>query len=188
METGFYGFPGGAVPPSPAGGGAGAMTRIAQQVLTASAASVTLPGIPGSYTDLRITGAARSDNAAGYPQLQLQLNGDTGSNYLWRKTDNASGTQGLGAAFANLGNVIGTLGGNTAGVTTFDISIPNYAGTVLQKGGQSHLTAADPTNTNIYDTTVGFLWKNTGAVSSITFFCNVGNFVAGSTFTIWGIS
>lgn len=175
-------------PTGPTGtAGSGAMVQLAQWTAATATASNTFATIPGTYTDLVLTGTIRSDSSAGYPHLLMRFNGDSGNNYWWRKEENASGTQGLGVAQIDLGNNPGTFNSNTGGVTAFELLIPRYANTSFHKGGVCHLEALDTTNNNIYDTETSFGWKNTAAITDITVTNTAGNFLAGSQITLWGI-
>jgi hypothetical protein len=64
------------------GGGSGAMTQLAETIVTGSvAADITFSSISGSYRHLLLTLVGRGDTAATSVSILVQLNADTGSNY-----------------------------------------------------------------------------------------------------------
>jgi hypothetical protein len=151
---------------------------IATTTLGSAASSVTFSSIPGTYTDLIVV--MNYANSTGLADVYFQFNGDTGSNY--------SRTQLFGtgsAAGSNRGtnetafNGVGYVG------TTWSQSIShimNYSNTTTNK---TILVRNDGTS-NLVMANVG-LWRNTSAITSILIGYSTNNFIAGSTFTLYGI-
>lgn len=156
--------------------------------LNASAASVVFNNIPQSgYTDLKIVASARSTDSAFVGRtLELTFNGSTSSRSSRRLL-------GSGSA-ASSGNFASNMyGGNvptsTATSNTFgnnEIYIPNYA------GSSNKSYSADGTMENnateSYMSLWAGLWSNTAAITSISLFCDAGDFVANSTFSLYGLA
>lgn len=177
------------------GGGGGAVSKIASQTLSGPEAAVTFSAIPDTFANLHITFQARSDDAATEGDfMEMQFNGDVDANYdytLTRTTNtavssipeiaqNAIGVSNIAAAAATAGS---------AGLG--DISIPDYTGTVFQKQANvsgGYCDAQNAGNDTQVLAGVG-QWRNTEAITSITFILSSGaNFIAGSTFSLYGLS
>lgn len=153
--------------------------------LTTSSASVTFSSIPATYTDLVVVVNAGAVTN-GVPGLQMQFNGDTGSNY--------SGTrvQGNGSSVGNTRNS-GTqieCGNYDAGFPSFSnggltwvCNIQNYSSTTAYKTAIARY--------NSYIEVVGMIgmWRSTSAITSVTIKTpGNGDFASGSTFTLYGIA
>ena len=160
--------------------------------LTQSAASVTFDNLPTSgYTDLKIVASIRGDIAASdYINNRVTFNGST-SGYT-SKLLYGLGT-GSGASANNaVTNAIdyssyGT--GTTATANTFgntEIYIPNYRSSNNKSVSVDAVTENNATAA-IAAMTAG-LWSNTAAITSITITPSSGNFVANSTFSLYGIA
>jgi hypothetical protein len=156
---------------------------IATTTLSSSAATITFSSISGSYTDLVFVSTAKL--VSGTAGMQLQFNGDTGSNYsntfLWA-TGSSSGSVGNSNATS-----INFHYGAFLDSTNFAVQIGqimNYSNTTTYKTVINRDGSA-PTGT---DAIVG-MWRNTSAITQIV--VKVGNanvFATGSTFTLYGIA
>jgi hypothetical protein len=62
------------------GGGGGGFTVLYDEILTATASSVSITSISGAYTDLRLIVEARM-NTGAVQAYSIRFNGDTGANY-----------------------------------------------------------------------------------------------------------
>jgi hypothetical protein len=154
--------------------------------LNASAASVTFSNIPQTgYTDLKLVMSARSDAASVTGYVTAGFNGSTSNFSIRGLYGTGSGT----GSFTTPSNFVGELVGNSATASTFsnlEMYIPNYAGSnnksySVDSVGENNATTAQATLT-------AGLWSITTAVSSITFTPNSGNFVSGSTFSLYGVA
>jgi hypothetical protein len=174
------------------GGGGGAITRIAQQVLGSAASSVTFSSIPGSYTNLILTilGASSSGSYAN-DQITYQANGDTGANYDYCfslcNTGSLTGGGGSGAAgtSGNLCYLPGTGGpSGNAGIST--TKFVGYAQTTFRKQATSTGGWYNPSNA-LWTINTWNQWRSTAAITSLVLALGSGaNFLAGSTFTLYG--
>jgi hypothetical protein len=165
-----------------------AITRLAQQILGSAAGSVTFSSISGAYTTLQLDIVARTDAATGFASINMQFNGDTGTNYEYNFVYASGGTPGAGqadsAACIALPNMPGsTVTANAPGV--FSVRIPAYAGTTFYKGVLASIYYMTTTTEQALLTGGG--WNNTAAITSIVLTPSAGNFVAGSTFTLYGL-
>jgi len=153
---------------------------IATTTLSTATASVTFSSISGSYTDLVVV--IDGTTASSFGQVQMRLNGDTGTNYsttyIW----------GTGAAAVSDRDSNITTGGMNPGFlgTGFGnniFNIQNYSNTTTYKTVLGRSSVAG----NRVAATVS-LWRSTSAINELRFNILGGqNFASGSTFTLYGI-
>ena len=159
---------------------------IATQTLGSAQSSVTFNSFSG-YTDLVLVASARSayttDASDG---LRLRLNSDSGTNYSWTNLGgNVSNAFSGRASSVNIGE-IGSLATSSSSNTAFGVCIANFQNyantttykTIISRSGEARLV-------NYGYTT---LWRSTSAITEIVLSsARASNFVAGSTFTLYGI-
>jgi hypothetical protein len=156
---------------------------IATNTLSSPATTLTFSSIPQTYTDLILVcnlGQVAAANVA------LQFNGDTGANYD-STIGYGLGTTGIASgAYTNLN---GAYGLNGAGqlpnsiIASGWINIFSYSSTAVYKSMLSRYANNDlPEITNFTST-----WRNTAAITSMTVYSYSGNYLAGSSFTLYGI-
>ena len=157
--------------------------------LTANAASVTFDNIPQSgYTDLKVVYSSRMSNSVNVvDDVVLSLNGSTSSFSMRRLFGSGTGraSDNGGANFnwiAQSPNASATA--NTYGNAEF--YIPNYTSNAHKS--ISAESVSENNAANAYAFLGDLLWANTAAVSSITLAGYSSNFVAGSSFAIYGIA
>ena len=156
------------------------MTPIATITLASASATITFSSIPQTYTDLML--ASVWGPTAG-DDLYLQFNGDTGSNYSTTWMSGNGSAVASGRKTSDTGVQPRTSINQPATVTTiYNVDIINYSNTTTYKTtlGKYRYTAG------LAEMDAG-LWRNTAAITSLTFRCNASTFIAGSTFTLYGI-
>jgi hypothetical protein len=169
----------------------GAMTQLYDSTLGASAASFDVTGISAAYNHLRVVLSGRGDAVSNRVGVGLQMNGDTGGNYLEEEMDALNNVVSTGSSISttswNAGFLVAASGSaGRPGVMTIDI--PNYAGTTFQKLGLAYSYAAsDLTNANNESTLSPGGWLSTAAINRIKFIPSAGNFIAGTRLTIYGL-
>ena len=168
-------------------------TKITSYTVPSATHSVTISGIPNTYTDLVIKCALRSDYGFNTHEGQFILNSITSSDYTQTlalgettSTLSAGPTNAVAATWGIL------IAGSASTANTFSNSttyISNYANTSIQKSWTVEAGVGQQAGQQV-NWTVGGFCNTTAAVSSITFYAwqSFINFVAGSTFTIYGIS
>lgn len=154
-------------------------TSIATTTLGSAAANVTFNSFSG-YTDLVLVFNGKCTSTGGW-NLFLQFNGDTGTNYsatsMYGDGSNAASGRGSGNAAVGGYFVDGTNPG------TVIVNIMNYSNSSTNK-----TIIGRGSNTGVgTDARVG-LWRNTAAITSMLIYSNGGNWQAGSTFTLYGIT
>ena len=166
----------------------GGRVKLGTTAPTGASTTINVPSwvntIQGAYT-------ARTNNAAAGGFVNLQFNGDTGNNYAWEivlaNTATVSGQNSAGAT-----NMI-HIGAKTAANDTANYFgsgsfwIPNAQNTSMFKSAHSGFNAVG-SPTNGFAGTMGGTWANTAAITSVTLLPDAGNFVAGSSFTLYGLA
>jgi hypothetical protein len=164
---------------------------IASTTLGSNAASVTFGSggtIPQTYTDLLIVASSRGATTG----IGIRFNGDTGSNYSWRRL-NGNGTLAASDSNTTYGGAYNTFVYTMQSQTSYtastfgstEIYIPNYASSNNKSVSTSSCAENNATQT-IQGATAG-LWSNTAAITSATLVCDGGDFVTGSSFYLYGI-
>jgi hypothetical protein len=176
---------------------AGSYDSISSVTLSAAASTITFSGIPSTYTHLQIRWmAGNSIGTVGNLGLCMKFNSDsTAGNYA------NHAIQGTGSA-VEVGNTpnsgiangtdsrYGIVWGNSATDNIFSvgiIDILDYADTNKNKTIR-HLRGVDANGS--VNGRVGLdsvLWKNTAAINNIVFAVTSYNFVANSSFALYGV-
>jgi hypothetical protein len=154
---------------------------IATTTLGSAASSVTFSSITGSYTDLVLV--CNAGITAGLRNYLVQVNSDTATNYsrTFLSGDGTSATSARGSSLTNIilndyGYLEGTSGSNAIA------HFMNYSNTTTYK------TVLCRSNNAANGTSAGVnLWRSTAAISTILVAASGSTFVAGSTFTLYGI-
>ncbi len=151
---------------------------IATQTLGSAASSLTFSSIPSTYTDLVLVAATA--NSSGLNDGRFRINGDTGSNYsrtyLYGSGSAASSGRGSNETYWYNGGYFGT------GQSVVIVQFMNYSNTTTYK---TALTRSSDAGNNTE--ALSGLWRSTSAINSIEYSMAAGNFIAGSTFSLYGI-
>jgi hypothetical protein len=166
-----------------------AMQPIYTQTASGSAASIVFNNIPQTFTDFKLVISGRGGQAQVYQQTYLRFNGDSGTNY---STTTIQGT-GSGVASYRESNQnrasIGLLNGANATTSTFgnyELYVANYSGANFKSWIVDSITENNATLA--YQGPEAGLWRNTAAITSMEILTFGANFVANSTFTLYGIT
>lgn len=155
--------------------------------LASSAASVTFSAIPQTYTDLVVRWSDRSSDSTNSDYITI--NGVGGTSYSHtRLGSNGSAASSARASNAPLIQSVATLTGSdfTANVfSSHEIYIPNYAGGAYKPASLIGTTENNVSTSYMYAT--AGLASITDAVTSVKIAAQSGNYVAGSTFHLYGI-
>jgi hypothetical protein len=152
-----------------------------QTTVSSATTSVTISGIPATYTDL--VAVIQSTTSSPAPSTSLQFNGDTTSNYshTYLTGDGSSASSSRNSTDRALIAYNGTVGSNP---NTVIVNIMNYANTTTYKTFLSRASNA----TYGTDAVVGMWRKTPEAINSITFLTGTTGFAVGSTFSLYGIA
>lgn len=160
---------------------AGAYDSISSVTLSASASSITFSGIPATYTHLQIRGIMAPSGASS--STNIQFNSDTTTtNYYYHRLQGDGANTNAGAG--NLYRILdGT--GTTTYYQSFVIDILDYANTNKYKTTRA-LAGYDANGSGQINLTSN-LWKNTNAITTITFTLDTPNINTYSSFALYGV-
>lgn len=153
--------------------------------LNASAASVTFANIPQTgYTDLKIVVSGRTDSGTG-TGLDISFNGSTTGFTNRTVQGNGSAASSYGTYNRNAGMInyspdTASTFGNT------EIYIPNY--TSSNNKSYSADGVEENNATTAFMSMIAGLWSNTAAITSVGLSPMFGNFISGSTFSLYGLA
>lgn len=174
-------------------GGGGSYESIASATGTGSAGNIVFNSIPSTYSALQIRAIARdtyNDGSSILLDLQMQFNGDTGSNYTKHLlTGNGSSASASGGA-SRTTMEIAALPSATATSSMMSgmvLDIQDYASTSKYKTVRSFSGMdGNAANTQYVVTLRSSLWMSTSAVTSITLIPATA-FTTSTTFALYGI-
>ena len=153
--------------------------------LSDTASSVTFDSIPQTgYTDLKIIISARDSYSGIASANYISFNGSTAS-----FTNLYLQGSGAGPATGTLSRFIGNNVSNTATANTFssvEIYIPNYTSSNNKSFSVDAVTENNATTA--YANAIAGLWANTAAITSIDLTPSSGSYLAGSSFSLYGIA
>jgi hypothetical protein len=152
------------------------------------AADITFSSIASTWTDLCLELSSRATGAgANGINVKLQFNGDTGSNYSYRRIYGQSTT----VASTNATGTFNISGISVAGADTANtfsnnaIYIPNYAGSTQKSYSVDGV--AENNSAFGFLTLIAGLWTSTSAITSIKLTNDGYNFAEYSTAYLYGI-
>lgn len=159
-------------------------TPISTYTFPSAAASHTFTAISGAYTDLVIVTNFALTNNDVYAHY-VQVNGDTGNNYsrtiLYGDGTNAGSARQATVNSCYFGTWNDNMDTTDRAVTT--IFFNNYSNATTYKTIMARYNVA----TKETGAGVG-VWRNTAAITSIKIETNSTTYIAGSTFTLYGIA
>lgn len=171
------------------GGPVGAYDALATITLSDATSSITFSNIPTGYQHLQIRWISRQ-STGDLNQTFARFNGDTGSNYSYHTlTGNGTSAGTAGSAGGPIDFMtVGIKAGSNQASGIFGVSITdvlNYANTNTYKTIRT-FSGVDANGSGYIWVSSGN-WRNTSAVTSITFTTEVGNFETYSQFALYGM-
>lgn len=175
----------------------GSYDALASVTLSTTASSVIFSGIPSGYKDLQLRIFAQTNRATyGTDNVSLQINSDTGANYIYHYL-RGSGSAATSAASTTSETSIIELLSQGAGTTTSGVfgtgivDIIDYSASTKYKTVRS-LNGCDLNGS--YSASYGYvslvtgLWRNTDSVISLTLAPVSGSaFTQYSSFALYGV-
>lgn len=161
---------------------------IYKTVLAATTASIPVTIPAAGFSTLRVVWSASCNDATSASYLTLQLNGDTGTNYLYEYNQINTATPGGG----NSGGVTDRI---RVGTMPASAATSGYFGSgefVIAAASGSTYKAVNGRSTSVTSTTAGFsgtyggLWLNTAAITSLTLLSPSGSLLAGTSISVYG--
>lgn len=179
---------------NPASSGSSRETLISTVTVSTAVANVTFSGIAATYQDLRVRFNAKGDDA-NTQYVRLQFNGDATGTYGSQEVSFGAGN--VGGHYNALTYII--CGRHTTSATTWsrnsgEIVIYDYTSTTFDKIVQGDSFTQQ--GTSLTRTSDGDHWFVGGkwgpatpvAITSVAFTSSVGNFVAGTVFSLYGVT
>lgn len=168
------------------------LTKIAEVVLSGTAATIDFSSIPATYRHLLLELYSRGDTAALTTGVSLRYNADTGATYD-RQLIYATGATPLAAeALAQTSGRIGTAPAGTATANLFGtivVDIPHYANSTNKKSAVTRCGVAQGTSTGLFQAEVGAtFWTGVAAINQITLLPSAGNFGIGTIASLYALS
>jgi hypothetical protein len=166
-------------------------TLITSSTIVTPAYSVTLSSIPQTYTDLKLVFSTRSDYGSNAQEVGVAINAIT-SGYTSRLLYSDDGANAKAASTS--GNPFYTWGGGMSGTSatanTFgnsEIYLINYTNSSAKTALTTSVTETNAAAT--FNSLAAHTNSTTSPVTSITIYAwqSFINFVAGSTFYLYGI-
>ena len=166
------------------------MTPIYTRTLTGIVYTILFNNIPQTFTDLKVVISGRTDaNAAfdGGPSLFFN-NATTGTNHS-QTAITGNGSAATSSRTADIAVYFGDVSAATGTANTFsntEFYIPNYTSNNFKSLTIDNV--AENNTTTAYQNLRAGLWRNSAAITSIGIFGGSGNWVSGSTFSLYGIT
>jgi hypothetical protein len=161
---------------------------ITTTTLGSASATVDFTSISSAYTDLVLVGNFGLTLPDESPMLRVG-NGsfDTGTNYSSTELyGNGSSAGSQRTSSATGARITYAFGGGSSVSSNFVLQFQNYANTTTYK------TVLDRVNitTGTYQGSAAIvsLWRSTSAINQIRLYLTGGNYLTGSTFTLYGIT
>jgi hypothetical protein len=161
---------------------------IQAQTLGSSAASVTFSSIPGTYTDLKVVLSARTDTDDGSSGQwgYVNFNGASTNNSTCILFGTGSGAGSFaGSSPTPYGAYVEPSNFTASTFSNSEVYIPNY--TSSNNKSYSIDSVTENNATGAYSNLTAGLWSSIAAITSVVFTPAGGNFVANSTFYLYGI-
>lgn len=154
---------------------------IATTTLSSSASGITLSSISGSYTDLILVANAAT-TSGGFVGFQVQINGDTGSNYSFNYMySTGAGATGATSSLSQTSTNDGSLTNAVFNTTVWQFQ--DYANTTTFKTWLCRSGAGiDGWNKSTCST-----WRSTAAITSIKVFHVSNQLASGTSVSLYGI-
>lgn len=162
--------------------------KIATNTLSSATAVIDFTSIPSTYTDLVLVGSVGA-STTGIPFL-TQFNNDTANNYstltmYGAQTGSPPGTAiSSSGTYSNINSIYVPInsGMPTTVSAAYTMNIQDYASTSIFKTTITEYSyGLSEVNLN------SGMWRSTSAINRITITAVGSTFLAGSTFTIYGI-
>ena len=167
----------------------GGLVLIQAQPISTATPSVTF-SVPTGYEDLVLVVNGRGDTASADTPVNIQFNGDTGSNYSYAVILGGSGStvsQGSNSSTSALIGYLTAATGVSGGASMLVTDIGAYSSTTFDKSFETEgSNPKSDTAGQFFVTETNGLWKSTAAVTSFKVFPGAGNFAAGSNVSLYG--
>lgn len=167
------------------------LVKLAESVLSGTAASIDFTSIPATYRHLLLICHGRGDNASVAVNTTVTFNGDTGSNYDLQMVNGIAAAASAAELFGQTGLAISSFPAASASAGRAGSAViffPHYANATLAKTAivlMGYITGTT-TGTGVVTLRIGVWRTSNAAINQITLTLSAGNYIAGSCFTLYG--
>jgi hypothetical protein len=163
------------------------MKLIETKTLGTAAASIEFTSIPQTFTDLVVFLSLRNQTSTSYAAV-LKFNSSTSGYSNIRLYGNGTSVTSDSTSGVGILNVLGVSSTDTTANTfgNTELYVPNYSG-IKVKTLSANSTSENNSST-AFTAIVSGLWNDTSSITSVSFTPPAGNFVAGSTISLYGIT
>jgi hypothetical protein len=157
------------------------------EVGSAGSSSIDFSSIPQGYTDLKVVLSGRAVATSSYPNVRVRFNGDTSTNYRWRRIYGDGSTATSDNSTGDSGALVGLIAGSNETANTFsniEFYVSNYVGS-SQKTISADAVSENNATTS-YSYLIAPLWTGTAAITSMSLYSSY-NFVQYTTAILYGI-
>jgi hypothetical protein len=155
----------------------------------ANAIDTGAAGIAGGHDVLEVWAMLRTDEAVARSTVIMRVNNDSGNNYDTQRVSGVNATASSQAVLAQSSWLM-TCTGASCAANVFGVSrtsIPFYTATVAHKTGENVHGNADTTAANSAVSAYMLTWRNTAAITRMSFTApSTKNFIVGSRVIIYG--
>ena len=160
---------------------------ISTVTLGSTTASITFSSIPSTYKHLQIRGISAGDQNVG---VRCRFNGDTASNYAFHEIQAGAGygtaVYGTNGTSQTSIQLLDQQLGNSTNFNTSITDVLDYTSTNKNKTTRT-LTGVKGGTGGFWYLISGLWYKTPESITSVTLYPFTGNFVANTTFALYGI-
>lgn len=170
-------------------------------IVDTNQSSLSFSSINQSYRTLVLEGQLRVEGNTGseFGLMTMYINGDEGSGnaHYTGVLTNIGGTNGTSSVNNNEffhadGAIVGYINAHLApanAVSYFRLTLHNYTNSIFFKSikAESNMQPEDNSD-QAFTAITSATWAQTDPITLLEFFCDAGNFVTGSTLTLYGIA
>jgi hypothetical protein len=161
------------------------MKLIESKTLASAAAQIEFTAIPSTFTDLIILCSLRSTSTGDYVNINLGFNSNT-ANFTARWLYGlGSGGTGSASSIVRYAGEVNSANDTANTFSNSSIYIPNYTGSTNKSFGTDSVRETNAA-ANAMAISAG-LWSNTASITSVQLDASGGNFVVGSTISLYGV-
>lgn len=163
-----------------------AIREIANTTTSGSQTTVIFDSIPSIYRDLILRISGRATNASTTVGLRLRFNSDSGSNYSWRYWNIFGSGQAVSDTYLNAGEFAGASSPSNF-LSLVELAINGYTSSFRKTVKSEVAFRFGNSATETLPEVGAGTWDNTNSISTIEISLSAGEFVSGTTVTLYGM-
>jgi hypothetical protein len=162
------------------------MKLIETITLTSATGAILFSSIPQDATDLVFLGSLRTNGANIGADVNIGINGSTANFSSRVLLGNGSGASSAAISGRNLVQLTNASGATTNTFSNFSLYFPNYTGSTNKSFSGDSVN--EHNGTEAYQVITAGLWSNTAAITSLSFTTVSGDFIIGTTVSLYKIT